>query len=112
MPWTVVGPLLCVKHNMQYAWQSMVGDMLNGFSHNDNNFNIIDVRDVAEAQLRIAESADVSNGDRYNLVCHAVRKRSRVGAVFLHEKPSFAKTGSGQTEGNADIKSVFIKNAG
>jgi hypothetical protein len=76
MPWTVVGPLLCVKHNMQYAWQSMVGDMLNGFSHNDNNFNIIDVRDVAEAQLRIAESADVSNGDRYNLVCHAVRKRS------------------------------------
>jgi len=75
MPWTVVGPLLCVKHNMQYAWQSMVGDMLNGFSHNDNNFNVIDVRDVAEAQLRIAESADVSNGDRYNLVCHAVRKR-------------------------------------
>jgi len=106
MPWTVVGPLLCVKHNMQYAWQSMVGDMLNGFSHNDNNFNIIDVRDVAEAQLRIAESADVSNGDRYNLVCHAVRKRS-FGAVFLHEKPSFAKTGSGQTEGNADIKGRF-----
>ena len=42
MPWTVTGPLLCVKHNMQYAWQSMVGDMLNGFSHTDNNFNIVD----------------------------------------------------------------------
>ena len=71
MPWTVVGPLMCVRHNMQYAWQSMVGDMMNGFSHNDNNFNVIDVRDVAEAQLRIAESDAVSNGDRYNLVCHA-----------------------------------------
>ncbi len=32
---------------------------------------MIDVRDVAEAQLRIAESDAVSNGDRYNLVCHA-----------------------------------------
>jgi hypothetical protein len=29
----------------------MVADMANGFSHNDNNFNVIDVRDVAEAQV-------------------------------------------------------------
>ena len=29
----------------------MVGDLVNGFSHRDNNFNVIDVRDVAEAQV-------------------------------------------------------------
>ena len=33
-------------------------------------YNIVDVRDVAEAQLRIAESSVVQNGDRYSLVCH------------------------------------------
>jgi nucleoside-diphosphate-sugar epimerase len=71
MPWTVVGPILCAKHNIQYAWQSMVGDIANGFSHRDMDFNIVDVRDVAEAQCRIAESAAVTNGDRYNLVCHS-----------------------------------------
>jgi len=70
MPWTVVGPVLCARHNIQFGWQSMVGDLMNGFSHRDMNYNIIDVRDVAEAQLRIAESDAVSNGDRYNLVCH------------------------------------------
>ena len=71
MPWTVIGPLLCAKHNMQFAWQSQIGDLVNGFSHQDMAYNIIDVRDVAEAQLRIAESSVVSNGDRYNLVCHS-----------------------------------------
>ena len=25
MPWTVIGPLLCAKHNMQFAWQSQIG---------------------------------------------------------------------------------------
>ena len=29
------------------------------------------MRDVAEAQLRIAESSTVKNRDRYNLVCHS-----------------------------------------
>lgn len=47
----------------------MICDMMNGFSHRDMNYNIVDVRDVAEVQLRIAESDVVSNGDRYNLVC-------------------------------------------
>ena len=47
----------------------MICDMMNGFSHRDMNYNTVDVRDVAEAQLRIAESDVVSNGDRYNLVC-------------------------------------------
>ena len=70
MPWTVVGPVLCAKHNIQYGWQAMVGDLMKGFSHPDMNYNIVDVRDVAEAQLRIAESDAVSNGDRYILVCH------------------------------------------
>jgi len=69
MPCNVVGPVLCAKHNIQYAWQSMICDMMNGFSHRDMMYNTVDVRDVAEAQLRIAESDEVANGDRYNLVC-------------------------------------------
>jgi hypothetical protein len=32
MPWTVVGPLLCARHNIQFAWQSMIGDLMNGSS--------------------------------------------------------------------------------
>jgi hypothetical protein len=44
------------------------------------NHNIIDVRDVAEAQLRIAESAAVRNGDRYNLVRAGL---ARIVALYL-----------------------------
>ena len=33
MPCHVVGPVLCAKHNISYAWQSMIGDLMQGFSH-------------------------------------------------------------------------------
>ena len=34
----------------------MIGDLVKGFSHRNMSWNIVDVRDVAEAQRRIAES--------------------------------------------------------
>jgi hypothetical protein len=42
--------------------------MLEGYSHRRMLWNIVDVRDVAEAQRLIAECTENENGERYNLV--------------------------------------------
>ena len=70
MPCHVVGPVLCAKHNISYAWQSMIGDLMQGFSHRSMFWNTVDVRDVAQAQRLIAECKTNKNGERYNLVAH------------------------------------------
>ncbi|RZO69910.1 MAG: NAD-dependent epimerase/dehydratase family protein [OM182 bacterium] len=67
-PCHVIGPLLSASHQRPWSWQTRIGDMLEGYSHPRMFWNIIDVRDVAEAQRLIAESPDNKNGDRYNLV--------------------------------------------
>ncbi len=67
-PCHVIGPLLSVSHQRPWSWQTRIGDMLEGCSHPRMLWNIIDVRDVAEAQRLMAESPDNKNGDRYNLV--------------------------------------------
>lgn len=63
-----MGPLLAVNHFKDFAWQTRLGDMLEGVGHNNMYWNIVDVRDVAEAQRLIAESTINRNGERYNLV--------------------------------------------
>lgn len=67
-PCTVIGPLLSASHQRPWAWQTRIGDMLEGFGHSRMFWNIVDVRDVAEAQRLIAECPDNTNGERYNLV--------------------------------------------
>ena len=67
-PCHVIGPLLSATHQRPWAWQTRIGDMLEGYSHPRMFWNIVDVRDVANAQRLIAECADNANGERYNLV--------------------------------------------
>lgn len=67
-PCHVIGPLLSASHQRPWSWQTRIGDMLEGFGHPRMFWNIVDVRDVAEAQVRAAESPDNRSGDRYNLV--------------------------------------------
>lgn len=67
-PCHVIGPLLSASHQRPWSWQTRIGDMMEGYSHPRMYWNIIDVRDVAEAQRRIAENPDNVNGERYNLV--------------------------------------------
>ena len=67
-PCHVIGPLLTAGHQRPWAWQTRIGDMLEGFGHRRMFWNIVDVRDVAEAQVLIAENTENSNGQRYNLV--------------------------------------------
>ncbi len=67
-PCHVIGPLLSATHQRPWAWQTRIGDMLEGYSHPRMFWNIVDVRDVAMAQRLIAESPVNKNGDRYNLV--------------------------------------------
>ena len=68
-PCHVIGPLLSASHQRPWAWQTRIGDMLGGYGHPKMMWNIIDVRDVAEAQRLMAECETNANGDRYNLVC-------------------------------------------
>lgn len=67
-PCHVIGPLLSASHQRPWAWQTRIGDMLEGYGHPRMSWNIVDVRDVAEAQRLIAECPINENGDRYNLV--------------------------------------------
>ena len=67
-PCHVIGPLLSATHQRPWTWQTRIGDMLEGYGHSRMFWNIIDVRDVAEAQRLIAECPDNRNGERYNLV--------------------------------------------
>lgn len=67
-PCHVIGPILAATHQRPWAWQTRIGDMLEGYGHPRMYWNIVDVRDVAEAQRLIAESPDNVNGERYNLV--------------------------------------------
>ncbi len=67
-PCHVIGPLLSASHQRPWAWQTRIGDMLEGYGHPRMFWNIVDVRDVAEAQRLIAECDVNRNGERYNLV--------------------------------------------
>lgn len=67
-PCHVIGPLLSANHQRPWAWQTRIGDMLEGYGHPRMFWNIVDVRDVAEAQRLIAESSENVSGQRYNLV--------------------------------------------
>ena len=67
-PCHVIGPLLSASHQRPWSWQTRIGDMLEGYGHPRMFWNIVDVRDVAEAQRLIAECPENRSGERYNLV--------------------------------------------
>lgn len=69
-PCHVLGPLIAKAHNT--TWQYRIGLMLAGESGHEGRpnmlWNIIDVRDIAEAQRLLATSDVAKNGSRYMLV--------------------------------------------
>jgi nucleoside-diphosphate-sugar epimerase len=72
-PCHVIGPLLSRTHQRPWAWQTRIGDMLEGYSHRRMYWNIVDVRDVAAVQRLAMESTVNRNGERYNLVAPDAR---------------------------------------
>lgn len=69
-PLVVLGPLLAPAHHMVFSWQWYVGRMLRGKPCKRRwqaLWNIVDVRDVGEAQALILESDVCQNGTRYQL---------------------------------------------
>ena len=71
-PCHVFGPLLGLPHNT--LWQHQLGLAMRGKSQMERRkareWNIIDVRDIAETQRLAAESEAVTNGTRYNMVAN------------------------------------------
>ncbi len=68
-PCHVLGPLLGKPHDT--VWQHRIGLFLSGktdFPEQGMDWNIIDVRDIAEAQRLCAESDVATNGSRYMMV--------------------------------------------
>ncbi len=69
-PCVVLGPLLSPIHELKGSWQFFLGRMLAGKPCQRGwqaLWNIVDVRDVGEAQARIIESDVPTNGTRYML---------------------------------------------
>ena len=73
-PWHVFGPLLGVPHDTPLVFQHRLGLALKGESEVERSgttlWNVIDVRDIAQAQRLAAESDVATNGSRYCLVAH------------------------------------------
>jgi len=69
-PCHVLGPLMGAPHNS--VWQQRIGQFMEGgnggFSGSGQDWNIIDVRDIAETQRLLATSAVATNGSRYLMV--------------------------------------------
>ena len=69
-PIVVLGPLLSRVHELVFSWQWFLGRMLRGKPCQRGwqaLWNIVDVRDVGEAQALIVESDVCKNGSRYQL---------------------------------------------
>ena len=69
-PIVVLGPLLSKVHELIGSWQWFLGRMLAGKPCQRGwqaLWNIVDVRDVAESQVLMIDSAVCKNGDRYQL---------------------------------------------
>lgn len=69
-PIVVLGPLLSKVHELVFSWQWFLGRMLRGKDCErgwQHLWNIVDVRDVAEAHVLAIESDVCRNGDRYQL---------------------------------------------
>jgi nucleoside-diphosphate-sugar epimerase len=69
-PIVVLGPLLSTAHELVYSWQWFLGRMLRGKECQrgwQHLWNVVDVRDVAEAHVLAIESSTCKNGDRYQL---------------------------------------------
>ncbi len=69
-PIVVLGPLLSQVHELVFSWQWFLGRMLRGKECQrgwQHLWNVVDVRDVAEAHALAIESDVCQNGDRYQL---------------------------------------------
>jgi dihydroflavonol-4-reductase len=69
-PIVVLGPLLSKAHDQVFSWQWFLARMLKGKDCGrgwQHLWNIVDVRDVAEAHALAIESNACKNGDRYQL---------------------------------------------
>ncbi|CAK0838481.1 unnamed protein product [Prorocentrum cordatum] len=77
-PSQVLGPLRCRRHHE--AWQFRIGQMIEGTPQPRSFWNIVDCRDVAEAQRLSAESAVARNGSRYVLA-----STDGKGALHVHQ---------------------------
>jgi nucleoside-diphosphate-sugar epimerase len=69
-PLVVLGPLLSRAHDLAFSWQWYLGRMLRGKPCKrawQALWNIVDVRDVGEAQALILGSDACTNGSRYQL---------------------------------------------
>ena len=103
-PSHVIGPLLSKTHQRPWTWQTRIGDMMEGYGHPRKLWNIVDVRDVAEAQRLIAECPDNHNGERYNLVATdetGMILQEEIQAHLQRMYPGFGIAGN-YTEGKID----------
>eukprot|EP00747_Dinoflagellata_sp_TGD_P167643 gnl/TRDRNA2_/TRDRNA2_192382_c0_seq1.p1 gnl/TRDRNA2_/TRDRNA2_192382_c0~~gnl/TRDRNA2_/TRDRNA2_192382_c0_seq1.p1 ORF type:complete len:383 (+),score=73.12 gnl/TRDRNA2_/TRDRNA2_192382_c0_seq1:62-1210(+) len=69
-PCVVLGPLMSTAHELVGSWQWVMGRLLRNkpvVRGQHNLWNIVDVRDVAEAHALAAESMNCRNGARYQL---------------------------------------------
>ena len=85
-PCGVLGPLLSPVHELRGSWQFFLGKMLAGEPCQRDwqaLWNIVDVRDVGEAQARMIESDACSNGSRY-MLC-ATDDSGEINAMELHD---------------------------
>jgi nucleoside-diphosphate-sugar epimerase len=111
-PLVVLGPLLSKAHDLVYSWQWFLGRMLAGGPCErawQHLWNVVDVRDVAQAQVLIAESSVCSNGTRYQLTATDESGELNVHELQAHLLKLFPDIASG---GAPDAMADYIERRG
>ena len=86
-PLVVLGPLLSRAHELAGSWQWHLGRMLAGKTCKrgwQHLWNIVDVRDVAAAEVQAIEQAGCRNGDRFMLSATDASGEIDVPALQAH----------------------------
>jgi nucleoside-diphosphate-sugar epimerase len=111
-PLVVLGPLLSKAHDLVYSWQWFLGRMLAGgpCEHAwQHLWNVVDVRDVAQAQLLIAENSECRNGTRYQLTATDASGELNVHELQAHMLKLFPDIACG---GAPDAMAEYIERRG
>jgi nucleoside-diphosphate-sugar epimerase len=110
-PSVVMGPLLSPRHELKGSWQYFLGRMLAGEPCGrrwDALWNIVDVRDVGEAQARIVECRTCGTGDRYQMTATDESGELSAAELQAHLLKLFPEYDiGGPPEGYADIVKTY-----
>jgi len=91
-PGDIVGPVLSA-HQAQETWQGKIAGIIRGVpspqEFNGRPWMLVDARDVAEAEIRLAESSEIQSGERFMLTSGDMIYAEHIGPRIMELFPKY-----------------------